>query len=321
MLVLGASFFVLPYSEGYLGGDRTIYQRVSEFWGGYTDWEHCKFVPVICIGLIWLERKKIINCPLAPNYLGWPVLVTAAFCYWFGSVGDQHYAGFFSVQIMMVGLIITLFGLPLMKVLFFPWFFLGFMWPLLFLESMLAFPLRILMSEISYHFLNLIGVEVVLRGTGLLSAADPGLGLATGEKFSVDIADPCSGIRSLFALMMVSALYAYFSLKPSLYKCFRYIEKLPAVGELLLVFVQNWKRWTLFACSLPLAVAGNFIRILMLTFGTMWFGSDFAIGSLDDPSTFHMIAGFFVFIVALGGMLLISKLLQKTDLLFTSKDS
>ncbi len=66
--------------------------------------------------------------------------------------------------------------------------------------------------------------------------------------------DPCSGIRSLFALTMIAALYAYFAVKPM------------------------WKQFIVFACAIPLAILGNLLRILMLTFGTIAFGTEFAIG-------------------------------------------
>jgi len=88
--------------------------------------------------------------------------------------------------------------------------------------------------------------------------------------------------------MMVSALYAHFTLE------------------------TWWKKWILFLCSVPLAIAGNLVRILTLTLGTMMFGAEFAIGknALTEPSWFHMGAGYMVFAVALGGMVGIGWLLN-----------
>jgi exosortase len=169
----------------------------------------------------------------------------------------------------------------------FPLLFLAFAWPMPFLDNVIAFPLRMVMSSAAVFFLDAIGIDVVRNGTGILSAPDPMLGIPAGQKFAVDVADPCSGIRSLFALMMVSALYAQFTLK------------------------TWWQKWALFACSAPLAILGNLARILMLTIGTIVFGAEFAIGknALTDPSWFHMAAGYLVFIVALGGMVGIGALL------------
>jgi len=153
---------------------------------------------------------------------------------------------------------------------------------------LVTFPLRMLMSNAAVGFLQLIGIDVVRNGTGILSAPDALLGIPAGKKFAVDVADPCSGIRSLFALMMVSALYAHFTLK------------------------VTWQKWVLFLCSAPLAIMGNLARIVMLTIGTIAFGAEFAIGknALTDPSWFHTGAGYLVFIVALGGMVGIGAILQ-----------
>jgi hypothetical protein len=49
----------------------------------------------------------------------------------------------------------------------------------------------------------------------------------------------------------------------------------------------------------------------MLTLGTIALGPEVAIGSLEEPTTFHMLSGFLVFAVALGGMLGVGWLLQR----------
>ena len=86
--------------------------------------------------------------------------------------------------------------------------------------------------------------------------------------------------------MMVSALYGYFTQKGS------------------------WRKAVLFLCSIPLAIAGNLARIIMITLGTIAMGPEIAIGTLEKPTFFHMLAGYLVFVVALGGMLGVSQLLN-----------
>jgi exosortase/archaeosortase family protein len=162
---------------------------------------------------------------------------------------------------------------------------------------------------------------VVRSGTAIISAPVPQLGIRAGEQFAVDIADPCSGIRSLFALMMVSALYAYYMVRTE--TGFRIQDsgfgkkgaRFPLPLSILQACVKHWRRWLLFACSVPLAVLGNLVRILALTFGTILFGSEFAIGknALTEPSFFHMAAGYLVFAVALGGMAGIGWLLNQEN--------
>jgi exosortase len=161
-----------------------------------------------------------------------------------------------------------------------------FAYPFYFLDNIISFPLRGVMCELSQGFLNLIGVDTMRVGTALVSAPDYAAGLKQGERFALDVANPCSGIRSLFALMMVSALYAHLTLD------------------------KTWQKLVLFALSPALAVAGNFARMLMLTFGTILMGSGVAIGTEENPTTYHMAAGFFVFVVALGGMVAVGWVLQ-----------
>ncbi|MGH8045833.1 MAG: hypothetical protein ACREKL_01185, partial [Chthoniobacterales bacterium] len=54
----------------------------------------------------------------------------------------------------------------------------------------------------------------------------------------------------------------------------------------------------------------NLIRILMLTLGIITVGAPAAIGTLEKPTLFHELAGYAVFLVALGGMLLICSALS-----------
>ena len=51
------------------------------------------------------------------------------------------------------------------------------------------------------------------EGEALQSAAEAERGLALGDRFSLDSDKKCSGINSLFALMMISALLGYLALK------------------------------------------------------------------------------------------------------------
>jgi exosortase len=219
--------------------------------------------------------------------LGLPLLGFFGFIFWLGYITDIHYMAYLSFQGMIASLILWYSGRAMLKAVAFPLLFLTFMWPWLFLDNVVAFPLRLLMSKISHHFLNLIGISNLQIGSAIVSSPNFELGIRQGARFQLDVANPCSGIRSLFALTMISALYSYLTL--------------PKIGQ----------RWILFLCSIPLAILGNFIRILLLTFGTILFGTSFAIGTESDPSLYHMGAGYFVYIIAVGGMIGIGWLLQR----------
>jgi exosortase len=279
---------IFPYSTGY---GHEVTPVISSLWwmwdwGNTPDWEHCVIVPALCIGILYLRREEFAKLKVEPAPLsGGIALALAALAFWLGYKIDILQLSFLIMHFTLLAGVLWLFGWKVIWGCAFPLAFLVFAWPLPAFDD-IAFQLRMIMTSLSYGFLDLTGMDVIRQGTAIVSGADPARGLAQGELFQVDIANPCSGIRSLFALIMVTALFAYFT------------EKL------------NWKRWTLFACSVPLAIFGNFVRILLLTYGTVLFGSDFAIGSEVDPSFYHMFAGFMVFAAALAGLLMIARFLD-----------
>lgn len=286
-LILGLYGWI-PYNFGFESKARPVLEMLYRFWTdpSTTDWHHGMIVPLISLGLFIHRWKDLQKIPLRPCPWGIPVVGAALVLFWIGYKIDITIVGFLSLQVMVGGLLLWFLGWSMMKELLFPYTFLLFSYPFYFLDNVVAFPLRGLMCHLSQGFLNLVGVDTLQVGTSLVSAPDYVAGLKQGEKFALDVATPCSGIRSLFALMMVSALYAHLTLE------------------------KTWQKWVLFLLSPALAVAGNFARMLMLTFGTMVLGSSIAIGTEQSPTTYHLAAGFFVFIVALGGMAMVSWLLQ-----------
>ena len=266
-----------PYAYGYGSNMVTVLHFANVLWQG-EDWQHCYLVPFAIAGMVWFERKNLPDAVFTKSWTGLAVIVFGLFVYWVGYRADNIFIAYASFQILIGGMILWLLGWTWAKALFVPWAFLIFFYPLTFLDNLIAFPLRMVMSEASVHALNLFGIGCIKSGTAILSAPDPTAGLRAGVRFSVDVADPCSGIRSLFALMMVSALYGYFTQDGA------------------------WRKAILFLSSIPLAIAGNLARIIMLTIGTIAVGPEIAIGTLEKPTFFHMAAGYVVFAVALGGM-------------------
>ena len=286
-VVIGLYGFI-PYNFGFESKARSVFEMLQRFWSdpSTADWHHGMIVPLISVGLILHRAKELEKVVIQPS--GWGVLgvVAALALFWVGYKIDITIVGFLSLQLMIGGLILWLFGWEMMKAVAFPYAFMMFAYPFYFLDTIVAFPLRGLMCQMSQFFLNLVGVDTLRVGTALVSAPDYAKGLAQGQRFALDVATPCSGIRSLFALMMVSALYAHLTLQ------------------------KGWQKWVLFLLSPALAVLGNFARMVMLTLGTILLGSAVAIGTEEHPTTFHMAAGFFVFVVALGGMVGVSRILQ-----------
>jgi exosortase len=277
---------LMPYSFGYGDGRVSLGWFLQNGWK-QDEWKHCWLIlPFFCF-LVFQVHEQLSLVKPKGEWLGLVAFICCLFIYYIGFRVDNTQLGIFAMWVAAPSLVLWLAGWNALSILAFPLLFLFFAWPVGFLESAITFPLRMLMSHAAVFSLDFIGIDVVRSGTGILSAPEPLLGIPAGKKFAVDVADPCSGIRSLFALMMASALYGHMTMK------------------------NWWQKWILFLCSAPLAIAGNLARILMLTIGTIVFGPDFAIGKnpLTDPSWFHIIAGLLVFAVAIGGMVGIAKVL------------
>jgi exosortase len=267
---------VLPYAAGYGPIKRSILSHLLMYWKDPT-WQHGALALPIAIYLIWRRRAEITAIPAKPTHLGLPVIVIALFFYYAGYRANNFYLGFIGLMTLIAGASLWLVGTRRTLEGAFPWLMLGFAWPLAFLESSLAFEMRFLMIRLTSGILNFLDVPVIQEGTTLLSG--PAHGREAGALFSLNVEGPCSGMRSLFALMMVGALFSYHRQK------------------------GLWQRCFLFLMTFPLAILANMARILVLLGASTVFGQSFAIGDADkEVSTFHFLTGIVVFLVALAGL-------------------
>ncbi len=293
-LVMVLLFVCAPYQHGDLGAAvprLSVVAGLLHMVDTDSEWLYCPLVPVIAGWLVCLRRKELAELPLEGSLgAGLAILAAGLGVYWVGYKADTIYPGYLAVQIVLAGLIVLLAGWRWMRALAFPWAFLVFTWPTVPLEDWVAFPLRMMTADLSSSLIHLLGSDVVREGTGLYSAPDTARGLAAGQLFKLDVEVPCSGIRSLSALLMISALYGCLSLKGVL------------------------PRVLLFLTAIPLAVAGNIVRMALLALGSTWFGSEVAVGrmvgNVQEISLFHEMAGYSVFVVALAGMFGFSTLLE-----------
>lgn len=230
------------------------------------------YVPLFSLYVVWTERKKIAASLAEPSWVGF--LLTLP-CLALGFLGVRGIQIRFEI-VAFIGLLITVpwavFGKGTAKAVAFPALFLLFCIPLATFLDVVTVHLRILASSTAFAVLKGFGADVVRQGTMVA---------ATDGSFAIDIADPCSGLRSLFALMALTAGYAYFN-QPTWFR-----------------------RGLLFAASVPLAILGNVMRILTITLVANFASPDFALGFYHDYS------GFVVFAVAILLMIAVGELITK----------
>ena len=230
--------------------------------------------PLILIAAAWLAWRNWRNSTM--DALPRPVLGAWIMC----AAIALHFAGYLVQQtrVSAAALLIFAWGYSWMNggpraagALLFPLAFMLFSLPLGFLMDHVGFPMRLAVSSLSVDLTQLIGVEVLRDGTRLSSP---------DGRFDYDVAPACSGVRSLLALTAICVLLGYLS------------------------FRSPWKRVLLGLLALPLAFAGNVVRIFSIVMAGAWFGQ-------NAGAWVHAVSGFMVFAVVLGGALLAAEFLRR----------
>ena len=175
-------FGLLPYAYGYGSVPITTFTMLWRLWMDNPDWQHGFMVPFVSIGLVIWDWDNLKNLPVRSDWRGWGLFALALALFYLGFLADIQYLAFFSIQAFVGAGILIFWGSAAFSRLLFPWAFLFFAWPLPFLDNVISFPLRVLMTQISHVFLNLIGVDTLRVGTSLVSAPDFAGGAPTGGK-------------------------------------------------------------------------------------------------------------------------------------------
>lgn len=278
---------VQPYAAGYGPFRRTIFQELMMQWRNAT-WQHGALVPFIAAYLLWQRREETARLPEKSSAWGMGLILFGLFLFFAGFRANVFYCGYAGIMTLVAGAAVWLEGAERARRRLFAWLVLGFMWPLPFLEESLGYQMRLMMVKTTGFVLNGVGVESLVAGTALQSMPNVELGRKAGQLFSVGIAAPCSGMRSLFALLVVGVLFSYFRQR------------------------VMWRRAVLFSTILPIAIVANMVRILVLIFAAMMFGQQWAIGDAEkEVSTFHELTGIVVFLVALMLLQAVSWLLNR----------
>ena len=280
-------YVIQGYATGYGFSRVSLVSEIKKDYGrDGGEWSFGWVVLPAILTLIFLTRKRYQELELKPDHIiGGLLLLIGFFVYFAGFKANQKYFGYASGQIIAVGAIFWFLGRQWFFMSFWLVVLLGMMWPWRFLIEPISFPLQLIMVKLTTGFLNLIGDPAISNGTAIMSTkVDP----VDGGAINLNVAAACSGLRSLFALFMMGLIYGYLSLK------------------------KEWKRVLLISLVPLIAIIGNFVRMMMLYFGTQVMGRKVAIGEGEhDPSSYHITSGLAVFVVAIIVMMICVELMNR----------
>ncbi|MDY7042039.1 MAG: exosortase/archaeosortase family protein, partial [Chloroflexota bacterium] len=211
------------------------------WWGWTTNeyYSHGPLVPLVTVYLIW--RRRPTNEPAPASNWGLLGLGMGLGGYLLAAALRAPFLSALALIVVLGGLVAFLRGSETLRRWLFPLAYLGFAVPLPFVDA-IATHMQDLTAQAATTLVRAMGVPAASEG-----------GRITLESCSLVVGAPCSGMRSLVALLAVAAVLAYLLRGP-------------------------WpKRVILFVLAAPLAVAANIIRVVSLLLVANGWGEDAAL--------------------------------------------
>jgi exosortase len=244
-----------------------ILAKLGTQWWHDPNFSHGFFVPAFSAYVVWERRRELAGVKTSASWAGLPLLFLAMVVLITGSLGAELFLARFSLLLTIAALVILFLGWSFMRAIFFPWAFLLLMIPVpSILFNQITFPLQLLASKVAAFVLPWLGVPVLREGNVIELPA-----------MALEVAEACSGIRSLLSLITLAIIYGYL------------LER------------RNGVRVALALASVPIAVAANGLRIVGTGLLVQYWDPDKAEGF------FHAFSGWLIFVVSLSLLFLLHK--------------
>jgi exosortase len=227
-------------------------------WSTDDNYSHGFLVPFIAAYLVHIRREDLLAAAVRPANAGLAVLGLGLTMLGLGWLGTEYFTMRASLIVIAGGSILYLLGWDIFRILFPSLAYLLLMIPIPYIiYDAAAFPLKLFVTKVSVLAMKGLGVVVVQDGNILMF-----------PNVTLEVADACSGLRSIMSLLALGAAYA------------------------LILHARVRDRAILIFSTLPIAVFTNCLRVIATGLLAQYFGTAAAEGF------FHEFAGLFVFAVA-----------------------
>jgi len=248
----------------------TLIDLVGDWWRD-TNYSHGFLIPVVSGYLLWKKREQLREVATTVDNRGLVLVVLGMIMFVVANGGAEYFTLRVSMLVTLVGLIFYLFGPLLVRMAWFELFFLLFMIPIPYVIYFAAtFPMQLLASKITAFILNGIGMGVVRQGN-----------IIHIQGYSLEVAEACSGMRSLVSLLGLGALYAHLTQK--------------RLSAQLILFLS----------TIPIAVIANVFRVFVTSLLA------YTVTDEVTKEPLHSIMGLLVFVVAFAMMFVVGQILKR----------
>jgi exosortase len=247
----------------------TLAHLVGQWWND-PNFSHGFFVPLFSGFVVWQERDRLARIAPRPSWDGLILMLAGLGVLVVGRLGAELFLDRGSLLVVLAGIVILFLGWNRFRALLFPWAFLLLMIPIpTIVFNQITFPLQLLASKVAATVLPVLGVPILREGN-----------VINLPSMALEVAEACSGIRSLMSLVTLAIIYGYL------------MEK------------RLWVRWLLALASVPIAVVANSIRIIGTGLLVQYWDAEKAEGY------FHASWGWIIFVVSLAMLYAVHKLVS-----------
>jgi exosortase len=239
-------------------------------WLTLEEYSHAFLTLPILAYMVWFNRAALGGHKVCYSSLGIVLLLISTPFYIFALLTNVHTILFLAMLATTISVVIYLWGIKMVWILFTPLLLLTLLIPVP--EQLIVqvtLPLQLMVTKISEAIIQGIDVPVFREGN-ILSIPD--------KRF--EVAEACSGLRSLITLVTLSIIMAYFFLQ------------------------KNLSKIVLVAVSVPTAILLNVIRILLMVLLFHYFRLDLSQGF------WHTVEGIFAFSIAMVMLFLFNRVIK-----------
>jgi exosortase len=253
---VGTAVLVLLVSFGLLY--RNVIAKLVHDWGVDENYSHGFLIVPLAAYLAWERRAQLANLAFRPSGWGLAIVWGSIAVLLAGLLGAELFLTRIAMIGTIIGAVVFVLGWHHLKALAFPIAVLLLMIPIpTIIFNQIVFPLQLLASRVGEASLMAAGIPVLREGNIIVLA-----------NTSLEVAEACSGLRSLVSLLTLAIVYGYFT------------DRRPGV------------RVAIALASIPVAILANGARVAGTGIAAHYYGPAVAQGFL------HTFSGWMVFVVA-----------------------
>jgi exosortase A len=235
-----------------------VIAKLVHDWSVDENYSHGFLIVPLAVYFAWERRDRLQRLPVRGSSIGLVLVVGSLLVLIAGLLGAELFLTRISMIGMLIGMVLFVLGRQHLKALAFPLAILLLMIPVpTILFNQILFPLQLLASRVGEASLSAAGIPVLREGN-----------VITLANTKLEVAEACSGIRSLVSLLTLAIVYGYF------------------------VDSRTSIRLAITLSAIPVAILANGVRVAGTGFAAHYLGPAAAEGF------FHTFSGWLVFVVA-----------------------